>query len=336
MCTLLTMSLRPLRTLLMIAEHGSFAEAARAAHLTESAVSMQMKSLEIDLGVVLFDRATRPPALTAAAVALLPGIAEVIEAYERLRQPGVGPLPAVSGTLRLGAVPSVTVSIVPEALAEVARKYSDARIELRMGLSAELVEQLTQGALDAAVVSELPRTPRGMTWQPFVEEPLMLIAPVDTPDLGAAELLGRFPFIRYSRKAWVGELIETLLRRRRLKVNEIMTLDTLEAVTAMVRHRLGVSIVPVAPQRSHGVASVDGVRHIALPGPTVHRVIGLLYRRDQSTAALAVALLAELQQASASGGAHENGPRMPSLSAPRAPRRPATRGAARGRQLKAN
>lgn len=285
------MSLRSLRTLLAIAERGSFAAAAKACHLTESAVSMQMKALEAELGVELFDRTVRPPALTREALGLLEHAESALQAYERLLAKGRSE-PEVAGVLRLGAVPSVMAALLPRALAQLARRYPGVHVTVTMGLSAELVERISAGKLDAAVVSELRRTPRGLVWQPFLEEPLVLVAPLDAPDEDGAALLARYPFIRYTRQAWVGELIDDLLKRRRLAVREAMTLDTLEAVTAMVHHGLGVSIIP-----AHSAAGTSAalVRHMPLPGSAVHRVVGLLYRAGGPPEPLATALLGELR-----------------------------------------
>ena len=72
------MSIRRLRTLLAIAERGTFAAAAADVHVSQAAVSMQMKALEDELGVVLFDRSRRPPALTASAHSLLPKAREIV------------------------------------------------------------------------------------------------------------------------------------------------------------------------------------------------------------------------------------------------------------------
>ena len=284
------MSIRHLRTLLAIAERGSFAAAARDIHLTESAVSMQMKALEDELGLALFDRSKRPPALTDAARALLPEAAELVGGYARLaRHKDESPL--VEGHLRLGAVPSVITGILPGGLAALRRKHPGVHVEIAMALSAELVERVGRRRLDAAIVSELGKVPAGLRWSPFAREPLVLIAPLDAPDRPAGELLASYPFIRYSRQAWVGRLIHATMKRRRIKVAEAMTLDTLEAVTAMVSHGLGVSIVP---ERGHGVAFAFPVRTVALPGPVVHRVVGLLRADKHAKAALADALLAEL------------------------------------------
>jgi DNA-binding transcriptional LysR family regulator len=284
------MSIRHLRTLLAIAERGSFAAAARDVHLTESAVSMQMKALEAELGVSLFDRTTRPPALTDAARALVPQAADLIAGYERLarRETDDG---LVQGHLRLGAVPSVITGILPGAIAALRRRHPGVHVEIAMALSAELVERVERRALDAAIVSELGRVPDGCLWSPFVREPLVLIAPPDAPDRTAGELLAAYPFIRYTRQAWVGRLIHTVMRRRRIKVAEAMTLDTLEAVTAMVSHGLGVSIVP---ERGRGVPLAFPVRTVALPAPVVHRTVGLLRPASHAKASLADALLVQL------------------------------------------
>jgi DNA-binding transcriptional LysR family regulator len=285
------MSIRHLRTLLAIAERGSFAAAARAMHLTQSAVSMQMKALEAELGVALFDRTRRPPALTEAARALVPAAGQLVHGYERLLRGQEAH--AMEGHLRLGAVPSVITGILPPAVAALRRKHPRVHVEIAMALSAELVERASRRALDAAIISELGSTPSGFTWAPFLREPLVLIAPPDAPSRSALELLAGHPFIRYTRQAWVGRLIDGLLRRRRIKVSESMTLDTLEAVTAMVSHGLGVSIVPQRAQQAESPGF--RVRTVALPGPTVHRVVGLLYGESHPKARLAEALLVELR-----------------------------------------
>jgi DNA-binding transcriptional LysR family regulator len=249
-----------------------------------------MKALEEELGLALFDRSKRPPVLTEAGRALLPEAKELVGGYERLarRKDEMQP---VEGHLRLGAVPSVITGILPGAIAAMRRKHPGVHVEIAMALSAELVERVGRRRLDAAVVSELSKVPSGLIWSPFVREPLVLIAPPDAPDRPAGELLASYPFIRYTRQAWVGRLIHATMKRRRIKVAEAMTLDTLEAVTAMVSRGLGVSIVP---DRGHGVAFAFPVRTVTLPGPTVHRVVGLLRPDRHGKASLAEALLAEL------------------------------------------
>jgi DNA-binding transcriptional LysR family regulator len=157
------MSIRHLRTLLAIAERGSFAAAARDVHLTESAVSMQMKALEMELGVPLFDRTKRPPVLTENAQGMLPEIKALVKNYERLSR-RKDEVPPIKGQLRLGAVPSVITGLLPAALAALRQKHPGVHVEIAMALSAELVERVGRRRLDGAIVSELGKVPSGLVW----------------------------------------------------------------------------------------------------------------------------------------------------------------------------
>jgi DNA-binding transcriptional LysR family regulator len=79
------MSLRALRTLLAVVQHGTFAKAGDAVGLTQSAISLQIKSLEQEFGVALFDRSRRRPVLTEAGRILLARVEDIMDAYDRIR-----------------------------------------------------------------------------------------------------------------------------------------------------------------------------------------------------------------------------------------------------------
>jgi DNA-binding transcriptional LysR family regulator len=291
------MSIRDLRTFLAVAEGGSFAAAARAVRRTQSAITVQMRSLEEELGLVLFDRSRRPPVLSEAGRALIPRATEVVRAYDRLFQEAGRS--AVEGNLRLGVVPGVITGVLPRALVALRAKYPAMHVELAMGLSKDLVERVYRDSVDAAIVSDLLEGGSGLQWQPFAREPLVLIAPMDAPGRRAEDLVSAYPFIRYTRQAWVGQLIDRFLKERGLRVREAMTLDTLEAITAMVHHGLGVSVVPL---RAGGDPFSLPVRTLAFSGTPSYRVLGLVYEPNHSKAALAEALLAELRGLAAPAG----------------------------------
>src|SRR5690606_26789473 len=90
--TIMNMGIRQLRTLVEIADGGSFSAAARRLYLTQSAVSMQMKALEDELRVALFDRACRPPVLNSVGWRLVEEARAIIERYETLRSTAAGPI----------------------------------------------------------------------------------------------------------------------------------------------------------------------------------------------------------------------------------------------------
>ncbi len=305
------MSIRDLKTLLAIAETGSFAAAARLVRRSQSAVTVQMQKLEEELGFALFDRAQRPPRLNDAGRAFVPRAAELVQGYERLFQEAAAP--AMAGHLRLGVVPSLITGMMPKALVALRAKYPRLHLELAMGLSEALVERTRRGDLDAAIVGDVVEDGAGLRWLPFAREPLVLIAPLDAPRRSAEELAATLPFIRYTRQAWVGRLIDAFLKRRRLRVREAMALDTLEAITAMVHHGLGVSIVPL---REGEDALALPVRRLSFAAPPVYRVLGLVHMPGHAKAPLAEALVAELKALWGAarlpgGGAATRGARRP-------------------------
>lgn len=284
------MSIRDLKTFLLIAESGSFAHAARAIYRTQSAVTAQIQALEEQLGVQLFDRTTRPPRLTEAAKALIPRAREAVGAYDALFR-GTERT-ALRGNLRLGVVPSAMTGLTPRLLTLLGERYPELHVELEMGLSAELVTKIEGGMLDAALISDPLELGLSLRWSPLLREPLVLIAPMDAPQRSAVDLLRAYPFMRYTSQAWVGRLIECVLRQKRLRVRETMVLNTLEAIISMVHVGLGVSVVP---QRLIVPVGSPQVRSVLLPGRVVFRTLGLIEPVDHPKSALSQTLLEGLR-----------------------------------------
>lgn len=283
------MSIRDLQTFLAIVETGSFVGAARTMYRTQSAITAQIQGLEDRIGAKLFDRTTRPPTLTPAGHHFLERASDVVIRYNQLfNQTNL----EIHGHLRLGVVPSIITGLIPRALVLLRTRHPALLVELSMGLSSDLVGQVRRNELDTALISD-PLEPRlGLRWSPFMREPLVLIAPIDVPPLGAQALLNAYPYVRYSRKAWVGGLIERTLRQKRLIVRETMVLDTLEAILSMVHAGLGVSIVPKRLVEPLGSLPV---RSVALPGNTVYRRLGLVEPMVHTKLELSSTLLSVFQ-----------------------------------------
>ena len=285
------MSLRAFRTLVAIAEHGSFAAAARAVNLSQSAVSTQMRGLEDEVHVALFDRSTRPPALNEAGQALVAKARELIAAYEDIQSP-VAANGAVEGRIRLGAVGSTLTGVLPPVLTIIRERYPNLHIEIVSGFSEELLQQVGSRALDAAIVSDYDGTRRDLAWRPFLTEPLVMIAPPDAVEDSPKKLAQTYPFIRYSPTAAVGQIIERALREANLKVREAMRLDWLEAIEAMVHHGHGVSIVPGRRFPGHALFAV---KRVPFGGGRHHRILGIVQPAESPKERLIDVLFAELQ-----------------------------------------
>jgi len=265
------MDVKSLYTLIAIADHGSFGGAGRAVGLSTSGVSLQIRALEDELGVTLFDRSTRPPRLTDQGRDFVQRARDVISVWENLSDSLKRD--AARGVLRVGAVHTTVSSMVPPALARLQRRCPDLHIHLMTGLSHELEEALKRGTLDAAVVSRPDSADPALRYRPFVEEPLAVIAHESLAGRSDLELLERHPYVRFNRFARVARLVEADFARRGIVITSRMEVDTLEGVVRLVSSLLGVSVVPMPRV---GFRLPPEVRAVPFGEPNITRELGLV------------------------------------------------------------
>ena len=292
------MSIRRLKTLIAVAEKGTFAAAATARFVSNAAVSQQMKTLEDELGVSIFDRSRRSPVLNQHGRNLVAKARDVVHAYNNIVS-SVHDDDRVVGELVFGAVSTCMTSLVPRVVGMLKRRYPKLHVRVVPGLSAELQIQVERGYLDAAVLSEPAFLPNGLSWRAFAEEPLILLASLEEESDDPEWLLESRPFIRFNRRAWLGRQIDEWLQANKLNIREGMELDTLESISSMVFYQLGVSIVP---RRCVPSARPLPLKRIPL-GPSARpRILGVVARKDGLKFQLLEVLLAELVELVKSAG----------------------------------
>lgn len=265
-----------LRTLIAVDDHDTFSAAADAICITHAAVSQQMKVLEDDWQIPIFDRSKRTPELTQHGRALVVKAREVVAAYDNI-VPSILGDDGLRGRLTLGAVPTTLTGLVPFAVSSLKKVYPDLHVVVVPGLTTELVHQVERGVLDAAIVTRPPVLSHNHSWSFLAEEPMELLASVEITSDDPIEILETNPFIRFSRQAVVGSMIETWLQERNIRVNESMELESLESISSMVLGNLGVSLVP---RRCVSVMNPLPIRRISFGEDACSRTLGLLARSD--------------------------------------------------------
>jgi DNA-binding transcriptional LysR family regulator len=144
-----------------VAACGSITTAARRLRFTQSAVSRQIATLEVEVGVRLFDRLPRGVALTEQGRILLPH-AEAILDQITVAERDLDDLDSLGrGRLRVGAFPTAVAALVPRALASFRAAHPEVALSLIEGLTPELLERLAAGDADVVVVSSSPTGPIG-------------------------------------------------------------------------------------------------------------------------------------------------------------------------------
>lgn len=268
------MNIRSLKTFLAVARYGSYAAASQNIGLTQAAISIQMKGLEEDMKVQLFDRSARKVVLTRAGRLLVPRAAELLRLYENIAQNLDEQ--QLGGTLAVGAIPPTFSGLLPDALLRLRDSHPGITVHVSTGVSSELTHKVERGELDVAIVGPPPhRLHGGMAWSKVSDEPLVLLAPAPFTKQPLPEVLSSHPFISITRTSWTGQLIHNLLRQYRLRVRESMELDSIETIAGMVARGFGVSILPLTPARW----SLDErVAVMPLARPRVTREIGVVYK----------------------------------------------------------
>ena len=290
------MDVKTLYTLTAIADRGSMAKAGDAIGLSLSAVSMQMRGLEEELGMRLFDRSRRPPVLTDAGLALTHRARELLAHWESMTQ--ALKRDAASGLLKLGAVHSCVSGVLPLALARMQRRGHAIDIHLTTGLTHDLERAVVHRQLDAAIVTEPEGARPDLEFTAFADEPMVVIVHRQTPGEDDQTVLESTPYVRFNRQARVGTMVQAEIERRRIAVQSTMEIDNLEGVVAMVGAGLGASVVP-----ARGVANEfpTTIRTLPFGQPPITRRLGLLVPRDNPRAHLSRVLLEALRESSAPG-----------------------------------
>ncbi|MBD9544762.1 LysR family transcriptional regulator [Ensifer sp. ENS04] len=267
-----------LKTLLAVARFGTFAAAGERVGLTQAAVSGQMKRLEERLGVTLFDRTGRSASLNAAGKRTLERARAIISLYDHIAEPNDN---ASKGRIRLGAIASVQSTILARALVTFQSLYPRHHIHVHSDISLRLLDQIDAGELDLAVVIKPSYgIPSGLTWQTLIEEPYILAVPQSALGDNWISLLQQLPFIRYERSSLGGRQVDRFLRDRAITIREVIEIDDLPAIMALVAQGVGAAILPMSEVNS---PLMDRVRKVPLD-PTFYREIGILNARQDEAA----------------------------------------------------
>ncbi len=272
------MNLQQLKTLVAIFENNSFSAAADKMSLSHSAISLQMRTLEEELGQELFDRSTRPATLTPTGKATALAAQKALKMIESVRLIGTGQ--QASNKISFGVVPTEARHLLPMLLRAFHQRQPKAHVQVRSDLSGNLALQVLNMDLDFAILTAPITALPELTVQELVVEPLFVIAPRHVRARTDEELLSRHPFIAFEAMTWMGHQVSARLQSRGIRVNEIMEVDNLDAIETMVTEGFGVSIVP---QRFLAPPLSDKLTVIPFGRPQEIRRLVLVHRAGEET-----------------------------------------------------
>ncbi len=241
------MELHQLRCFLAIVEEGGFNRATTRLHITQPALSYQIKQLEQELGASLFHRRPGGVSPTDAGRVLAQHAREVMEAVRRTTRAVEKLAEGVVGEVRIGTVNSVGIYFLPQVLWNMREKFPSARPTVLYRHSNEIMEALLANQLDVALVAD-PRPDRRLRQEVVIQERVSLVCGRSHPLYGKSlvrpsEIKG-LQFISLSLESPTGRLIREHLARLGVNVEPVVSTDNVETVKKMVEVGMGVAFLP--------------------------------------------------------------------------------------------
>ena len=174
------MTIVQLEYLLAVANCGGFSQAAQRCCVTQPSLSMQVKNLEEELGVVLLDRSRKPVIPTDAGRVVIERAREAVQAFRAVRESVADLRGEVSGLLRVGVLPTVAPYLVHRLLPVFARDYPRAELRVREMTTADIVRALDRDMLDAAIMAG-GTAPAGIREEELFNDPFYVYLSVGHP-----------------------------------------------------------------------------------------------------------------------------------------------------------
>lgn len=274
-------TLRQLRHLVALAEHGHFGRAAQATFVTQSAFSASIKELEATLGAPLVDRTHRSVVFTPLGTEVVGRARRLLAEAEELTRLAHAAREPLAGTLRLGVIPTVSPFLLPRVLPAVRRAHPRLKLYLTEDLTARLVEGLHAGRLDVLLVA-LPCECGEADAMTLMRDPFSVALRADDPLARArtlkAEQLDPDRLLLLQDGHCMREQALAACSLSSPDVAQAYRGTSLQTLVQMVDNGLGVTLVP---QLALDAGILRGTKVVTrrLAGGEAWRDLGLAWRR---------------------------------------------------------
>ena len=278
----MNITLRQVQAFLALADLGSFTRAAERMRVAQPALSQQIRDLELELGVRLFDRTTRRVEMTAAGEEFRLSAAKIVEELELAVGHARDLAERRRGRLVVAAPPLLAAAMLPEAIAAFARQHPGVRVELHDLRTDEIVARVRDGRADCGI-GTFPPDEDGIERLVLARDSLMVYGPADCDLAAEAQvpwrtLAGR-PLVALTRDSGLRLLAEVGFETARVVMRPAYEVAQITTAMALVEAGLGIAVLPTY---AGAVARPGRVMERPLVEPNVAREIVMISRQGRS------------------------------------------------------
>ncbi|MBU4528097.1 MAG: hydrogen peroxide-inducible genes activator [Hoeflea sp.] len=272
------MTLKQLRYFEALAQHGHFGRAASACAISQPALSVQIMELEKSLGTDLFERGRRQVRLTNFGEEFASRVRPILQSVEELGELARASTDRLVGRLRIGIIPTIAPYLLPAIISNLTRMNSDIDIQVRETMTPTLVEELSEGRLDAAIVA-LPVSEPSLTEIALFDENFVLVRP--ERDAGKPvpdhEDLREMKLLLLEEGHCFRDQALSFCNIQSTRPREILDASSLATLVQMVGAGLGVTLIPEMAIAVETRAAPVSISRFAAPEPA--RTIGMIWRK---------------------------------------------------------
>lgn len=243
------MDTRQLDMFRTVAEEGAFTAAAQRLHISQSAVSRQLKLLEEELGTLLFHRTGRGVTLTREGEMLLTAANRIAFEMQEVVSQISETKELQRGLLSIGGGMTVCLYILPKLLRKFRTQYKEVDLRVTTGTTANVLQMLRNREIELALLT-LPIIAADLEIIPVLKEEMVVVTagknPLTRERTVDARALGRQPLILFESGSNTRKVVDEFLLREGVPSNVIMETENVEIIKTMVASGLGATIIPFA------------------------------------------------------------------------------------------
>ncbi|MBB5693854.1 LysR family transcriptional regulator [Muricoccus pecuniae] len=290
----MSVTLRQMRAIVAVARTGSLGRAAKLLHLSQPALTVQLREAEAALGLRLFDRGARGAVATVAGRGLADAFARVLEDLDAVVAGAREAAAGRSGLVRVAVLPSVGATLLPPVLARLRAANPGIRIVVRDAVARNVVQLVRTGAVEIGIGTEIERDPE-IEVVPILEDRMVAVLPSGhrfeaLPAVAVAELAGE-ALVLMDPESSVRALFDRACREAGVSPLPACEATYMSTAVALVRAGLGIGVLPSSAVDLR-VTPILQTRPIV--GPEVRRSISLVRRAGRTLSPAAEALVGDI------------------------------------------
>lgn len=274
------MTLSELRFVVAVAKERNFRRASEKCFVSQPALSLAIKKLEDDLGVMIFERSRTDISPTPIGEKIIEQAIKALEEVNHIREIAKQGNNQLSGAFRLGLIYSVGPYLLPEIIPILRKTAPEMPLDIEENLTAQLENQLKNGVIDAAVIA-LPFDVPGINTLPLYDEKYVVMVPIDhawanRKSVAADELADENVLLLNSGHCYSHQVLQACpdLSRK----GQVLQGNSLETIRNMVASNLGVTVLPCSAATERYTNPL--VKVIPFQAPVPSRRIALAWRKS--------------------------------------------------------